>query len=83
MAHQAIAPEMTDQQFQEHAFRVLARELGLGGLARFILLNLSGHGDYTAERHQWLDSVTPEDIAQDLGIHMDPEDLNSSTTPPR
>jgi hypothetical protein len=62
----AVIAEMTDQQFQEHAFRVLSRELGLGGLARFIRLNLSGKGDYTAERHTWQDGVTTEQILADI-----------------
>jgi hypothetical protein len=62
MASQALVQDMTDQQLQEHAFRVLAKELGLGGLARFIRLNLSGHGDYTAERHTWQEGLTIEQV---------------------
>jgi hypothetical protein len=63
MAHQAITTQnMTDEQFDRHAMQVLARELGAGGLARFIRLNRSGPGDYTRDRHKWLDGVTIEDF---------------------
>jgi len=58
--------QMTDEQFERHAFNVLARELGLGGLARFIRLNRSGPGDYTAERDQWLANVTIAEIEREL-----------------
>lgn len=66
MATQALTDQMTDEQFERHAFNVLARELGLGGLARFIRLNRSGPGDYTAERDQWLANVTIADIEREL-----------------
>jgi hypothetical protein len=58
--------EMTDEQFESHALRVLGKELGPDGLARFIRLNRSGSGDYTRDRHQWLDKVSLEDILKEL-----------------
>ncbi|SNT31637.1 hypothetical protein SAMN05421770_107140 [Granulicella rosea] len=65
MATQPVS-DMTDEQFDRHAMTILARELGAGGLARFISLHRSGPGDYTADRHQWLAGVTIEDIAREL-----------------
>jgi len=62
MASQAL----TDEQLERHAFKVLAKELGLGGLARFIRLNCSGRGDYTANRHTWHAGMTVEDIRREL-----------------
>ncbi len=69
MAAQVVTTEMTDEQLQQHAFKVLAQELGLGGLARFIRLNLSGKGDYTAERQAWQASLTVDDILRDIETH--------------
>ena len=66
MAHQALKPEMTDAEFDDHVMTILARELGPGGFARYLSLHRSGKGDYTAERHQWLDGLTIEDIMRDL-----------------
>lgn len=68
MAAQALTEQMTDEQFERHAFKVLAQELGLGGLARFIRLNRSGRGDYTAERHQWQAGLTVEDILREMDV---------------
>ena len=69
MAAQVVTTEMTDQQLQQHAFKVLAQELGLGGLAQFIRLNLSGKGDYTAERQKWQSGLTVDDILRNLDAH--------------
>ncbi len=53
---------MTDEQFQEHALRVLGRGLGPYGLARYIRLNHARSGDYTRDRHKWQDGLTIEDV---------------------
>jgi hypothetical protein len=66
MAHQALTPEMTDAEFDRHVMGILARELGAGGFARYLMLHRSGPGDYTAERHQWQAGLTISDILRDL-----------------
>ncbi len=66
MAHQALTQDMTDEEFDRHVIGILARELGPGGFARYLMLHRSGPGDYTAERHQWLGSVTLEDLQREL-----------------
>jgi len=66
MAHQALETEMTDQDFDRHVLGILARELGPGGYARYLMLHRSGTGDYTRDRHQWLDGITLEDIEREL-----------------
>ncbi len=58
--------EMTEEEFNRTVLRVIHREFGLGGLARFIRLNRSCSGDYTRDRHKWLDGVTIEDIWRDM-----------------
>jgi hypothetical protein len=62
MISPAELDSMTNEQFDREAFALIVREFGLGGLARFIRRHRSGPGDYTAERHQWLDHLTPEEI---------------------
>jgi hypothetical protein len=62
--------QMSDDQFLRSALDIISRELGLAGYARFLMTFCSGKGDYTAERHQWLSSVTIEDIAQDLNVDL-------------
>ena len=66
MAHQALTPEMTDQEFDKHVMSILARELGPGGFARYLMLHRSGGGDYTAERNQWLAGITIDDVEREL-----------------
>ncbi len=46
---------MTDEELRSHAFSILGRELGPYGLARFISVTYPGSGDYTRDRHLWLD----------------------------
>ncbi|RXS98136.1 hypothetical protein ESZ00_03915 [Silvibacterium dinghuense] len=57
---------MSDQEFEQHAFGILKRELGAYGLARFLHLYRSGNGDYTRDRGQWLEGLTVEEIARQL-----------------
>jgi hypothetical protein len=63
---------MTDEDFERHAVAILKRELGLDGLARFLRLNRGGSGDYTRDRHRWLDSAPIEDIMTEIESRSDP-----------
>jgi hypothetical protein len=58
--------KMTDEEFERHAFSVLRRELGLDGLARFLRLYRAGSGDYTRDRHRWLDGATLREIMAEI-----------------
>ena len=42
----------------------LSRELGLVGMIRFMQQFEMGQGDYSKDRHQWLDKYTVDDIAK-------------------
>ena len=57
---------MTDEDFERHALAILRRELGLDGLARFIRLNRAANGDYTRDRHKWLNGATIDDIMAEV-----------------
>lgn len=55
---------MTPQQIRIAGLTVLARELGLVGMIRFMQQFEMGQGDYSKDRHQWLDPYTVDDIAK-------------------
>ena len=54
--------EMTDEQFERHTLGLLQKELGPYGMARFLRTSRSGSGDYTRDRHKWLDKLTIDEI---------------------
>jgi hypothetical protein len=58
--------EMTDEQFERHTLGLLQKELGPYGMARFLRTYRSGGGDYTRDRHKWLDGITVDEILQDI-----------------
>jgi hypothetical protein len=58
--------QLSDEQFERHAFDILERELGIDGLARFLRLYRSGNGDYTRDRHKWLKGLTVDEIVADI-----------------
>src|ERR1035438_9011219 len=64
----AMSPleKMSDEDFERHALAVLQRELGLDGLARFLRLYRSGSGDYTRDRHRWLEGATVHEIMAEV-----------------
>ncbi len=52
--------------FQTHELPIITRELSAGGFARYLRLYRSGRGNYTRDRHQWLDGITMEEILEDM-----------------
>jgi len=58
--------KMSDEDFERHALKILQRELGLDGLARFLRLYRSGTGDYTRDRHRWLEGATIQEIMAEV-----------------
>jgi hypothetical protein len=63
---------MSDEDFERHALAVLQRELGLDGLARFLRLYRSGDGDYTRDRHRWLEGATIQEIMAAVELRDNP-----------
>jgi hypothetical protein len=55
-----------DLEFERRTLAAIRQELGLGGLARFLMTYRSGQGDYTTERHQWLDGLTLQKLKSEL-----------------
>jgi hypothetical protein len=55
---------MTPQQIRVAGLAALTRELGVVGMIRFMQQFETGQGDYSSDRHQWLDQYTVDDIAK-------------------
>ena len=55
---------MTPQQIRIAGLTALTRELGLVGMIRFMQQFELGQGDYSKDRHKWLDQYTVDDIAK-------------------
>jgi len=51
-------------QIRQTGLEVLSRELGPVGMIRFLQQYEIGSGDYSEERHQWLDKLTIDDIVK-------------------
>ena len=58
------AQAMTPQQIREAGMEILSRELGVVGMIRFMQQFEMGKGDYSKDRHQWLDQYGVDDIAK-------------------
>jgi hypothetical protein len=63
---------MTLEEIRLAGLRALYRDLGAVGLVRFLQQFETGHGDYTAERHAWLDQDTVQDIVQQIKDRREP-----------
>ncbi|OGO36136.1 MAG: hypothetical protein A2Z03_02740 [Chloroflexi bacterium RBG_16_56_8] len=53
---------MSLEQIRVAGMAALARELGIVGMVRFLQQFETGHGDYTKERHEWLDAQDVDTI---------------------
>lgn len=57
---------MTPLEINRLGYKALIDALGFDGMIRFLRQFELGLGDYTQERHQWLDRFTVEDSFTDL-----------------
>jgi len=62
---------MTPIELYRKGFQALIDALGYVDAIRFIRQFDSGSGDYTEERHQWLDNVTMDEILADIKKHQE------------
>ena len=58
------AEYLTPYEIRIIGFEVLLRELGPANAIRFVQQFEMGHGDYSKDRHQWLDQYSVDDIAK-------------------
>ncbi|AFY80160.1 hypothetical protein [Oscillatoria acuminata] len=52
----------TQQEIIQKGYQALIDSLGVVDTIRFIQYFSPGHGDYTQERHQWLEKMSLNDI---------------------
>lgn len=60
----------------DSGYKALVDALGYANAIRFIRQYANGSGDYTKERHQWLDKLTLEDIWADIQQRQDVSNQN-------
>lgn len=56
--------KMTSEEIRQAGLEALARELGSVGTVRFLQQFETGHGDYSTERHSWLDKIDVKTLAE-------------------
>ena len=57
---------MTDAEVYKQGLEILLDKLGYAGAARFLEQCKPASGDYTVERHKWLDKLDRETIIQGI-----------------
>ena len=58
--------KMTSEEIRQAGLEALTRELGPAGTVRFLQLFETGHGDYSTERHSWLDNIDVKTLAENI-----------------
>ena len=64
---------MTLEQIRIAGLEALARELGPIGMVRFLQQFETGVGDYSVERHRWLDPLDVESLAEKIQQQRPPD----------
>ena len=60
------ATTMTMEEVRTAGLEALKRELGLVGMIRFLQQFETGQGNYTEDRHQWLDNLDIDTIVAEI-----------------
>uniref|UniRef100_B8HMU1 Uncharacterized protein n=1 Tax=Cyanothece sp. (strain PCC 7425 / ATCC 29141) TaxID=395961 RepID=B8HMU1_CYAP4 len=63
----------TQQEIVREGYQALVSALGIVDALRFIQYFSPGQGDYTQERHAWLDQMPLEDILTAMRQSEDPQ----------
>lgn len=72
---------MTLNEIRQKGLEALSRELGPVGMIRFMQQFETGSGDYSIERHEWLQNETVEGIYQRIKerrSELNEEEVDSS-----
>lgn len=56
----------TLEQIRSEGLEALRERLGRADMIRFLQQFETGHGDYSSERHQWVDAISLGDIRRKL-----------------
>ena len=57
---------MTTPEIRREGLRVLLEHLGPAGTIQFLQQYEPGRGDYTKQRHEWLDALSVDQIVSDV-----------------
>ena len=57
-----VTEVLTLEQIRQEGLEALRDRLGRAGMIRFLQLFESGSGNYAVERHQWVDSISLNDL---------------------
>jgi hypothetical protein len=63
---------LTLLEIRRAGLEALARELGPVGMIRFLQQYETGHGDYSVERHAWLDQVDLDTLVEKIRQQEEP-----------
>jgi len=61
-----VRKSMTLHEIRREGVQALLDRLGPAGTVRFLQQYELGRGDYTKERHRWLDGVTIDEVVKDI-----------------
>jgi hypothetical protein len=61
-------------QIRQTGIEVLHRELGPVAMIRFLQQYEKGHGDYSKERHEWLDQLSVSDVVEQVKSRRNQKD---------
>jgi hypothetical protein len=64
-----ITQTRTLEQIRLVGLEALSRELGPVGMIRFLQQFETGHGDYSTDRHAWLDQLTVDEAVEQIKRH--------------
>ena len=73
MINQALAKDMNS--IRKLGIDALTEKLGPIGMIKFVRQFDSGYGDYTKERHDWLDNLTIENINSEIKLLKQSNDI--------
>ena len=62
---------MTDNELHRFGLDGISEKLGLPGLFRFSRLCTPGTGDYTRDRHKWLDKLDWDTVIEEIRQHQE------------
>ena len=66
----------TQNELINQGFKALVDALGVVDAIRFIRHFSPGYGDYTKERHEWLDQLSRDDFLAEMRKHKKVDDGN-------
>ncbi|MBW4550012.1 MAG: hypothetical protein KME35_02665 [Aphanocapsa sp. GSE-SYN-MK-11-07L] len=67
----------TQNEVLDSGYKALVNALGVVDAIRFIQHFSPGYGDYTKERHQWLDKLSMNDFLAEMRKHKTNDDADN------